>query len=640
MKSRSSWIRTLNIYLLPIVVITCTLLTPDILDFVRIGKPSQITIHAPVDISIEKSPEEILKDSMEIVSNVRPILMHEGSTLNELPDTLTGLARLVFKEVLNKETEIIVSDEDYRKLLEDPSDEVLVYIEDESFVVSKDKLVPFSKAYEEIFSTLSIAFKDSLQKLRFLIVEYLKPNFSYNELLTWKNRVKALSSLNRIKRHISKGEVIVRRGEVVDEEDYQALEKASSSFFGRIHAVLTFITVLLWSMVIFITRNVYTWNATYSFIALILFAFLEHLIIKSGQTYILTPLVFITIVLFTLSTRNMVMNFITMASLLSGLYYFLSFESFLFNLILGTLAFIGLEIVNRRVHIVLLGGVLFLFALLITTVVSYIHAGKLVMEVSTVAWITASTLFASLLAYIALVLLENYTNITTKFSIYDYLNMEHPLLRMLKEKAVGTYNHSMNVALLAESAAYRVGADALLCKVGAYYHDIGKMENPEYFIENQHGYNPHDNLDPRESARIIISHVSKGVELARKYKLPGRIIDIIRTHHGTTLIYPFYKKAKEMGYEVDEKDFRYPGPKPRNNEEGIVMLADSVEAAVRSLHDRTDETVRSVIRSVIESKWNDGQLEHTDLRKADLEAISETFFEILKGIYHTRQPYD
>jgi len=234
--------------------------------------------------------------------------------------------------------------------------------------------------------------------------------------------------------------------------------------------------------------------------------------------------------------------------------------------------------------------------------------------------------------------------ITTSLQLLDLARPTHPLFRQLLLKAPGTYHHSIIVGNMAERAAELVGADPLLARVGAYYHDIGKTQRPYFYIENQaEGSNPHDRLDPKTSAQIIIGHVRDGVALAREYGLPERVQDIIAQHHGTTTAAFFYrtasKEAKEQGTgEVNEDDFRYPGPRPDTREAAIVMLAD-VEAVVRSVRPASPAEMEDLIRQFIEEKLISGQLDRCHLTLRDLDHIREAFSGVLKSIFHPRIQY-
>jgi putative nucleotidyltransferase with HDIG domain len=236
-------------------------------------------------------------------------------------------------------------------------------------------------------------------------------------------------------------------------------------------------------------------------------------------------------------------------------------------------------------------------------------------------------------------LFKTYTNI----SLLELADSRHPLLQRMVLEAPGTYHHSLVVGNLSETACEAVGANALLARIGSYYHDIGKLQKPDYFSENQDiSMSKHDTLAPSMSKLIIMNHVKEGVELAKKYKLNPALIDFIQQHHGNSLVYYFYRRALENleeDEEVKEEGFRYPGPRPDTKEAAIVLLADSVEAATRTLKDPIPKKIEEVVRKIINNKFIDGQLDECDLTLKDLEKISSVFIRILSGIYHSRVNY-
>jgi len=227
----------------------------------------------------------------------------------------------------------------------------------------------------------------------------------------------------------------------------------------------------------------------------------------------------------------------------------------------------------------------------------------------------------------------------------DMMNLEQPLLQRLMIEAPGTYHHSLVVSNLVEAGARRIGADSLLAKVAALYHDIGKLKNPEYFIENQYGSkNKHDKLAPSMSALILISHVKKGVEMAREHNLGEEIIDLIQQHHGTSLISWFYNKAVEKAgtkenKKIREEAFRYPGPKPQTKEAGLILLADVVEASSRTLVEPTPSRLKGHIRNTIRKIYTEGELDESELTLRELHILGDVFLKILTGIFHQRIDY-
>ena len=250
-----------------------------------------------------------------------------------------------------------------------------------------------------------------------------------------------------------------------------------------------------------------------------------------------------------------------------------------------------------------------------------------------------SGLGSGLLAFAGMAILGHVFGISTVFELRELGDPNHPLLRQLLLRTPGTYHHSLLVGNLAERAAEVIGADPLVARVGAYYHDIGKMRNPTAFIENQTGQNPHDELDPLVSAGIVAAHVKDGLALADRYRLPARIREMIPGHHGTSVVKYFFQIAQQRGQTPDERSFRYPGPRPQSKEAGIVMLADGTEASVRSLSEKNPETIRAMVDRMIDERVADGQLDECDLTFRDVERIKDAFCELLLGVYHERIPY-
>jgi hypothetical protein len=260
------------------------------------------------------------------------------------------------------------------------------------------------------------------------------------------------------------------------------------------------------------------------------------------------------------------------------------------------------------------------------------------------AWLYGgiNALLCPVLSYGLMVILEYVFDVTTDATLLELSDLNRPLLRELAMQAPGSYHHSILVGTLSEAAAEAIGANSLLARVGAYYHDIGKMDKPEYFVENQRGgKNPHEKLTPNMSYLIIINHVKRGLEIAEENRLPKDIRDFIPQHHGTNLIAYFYKKALERteDTEVHESDFRYPGPKPQTKETGIVMLADAVEAAARSLRDPSVSRLRGIVNAIVEERFKKGELDECPLTLRDLNLIKESFERTLNGVFHGRVKY-
>jgi len=249
---------------------------------------------------------------------------------------------------------------------------------------------------------------------------------------------------------------------------------------------------------------------------------------------------------------------------------------------------------------------------------------------------------ASIFAYGLIMILEYLFNRTTDMTLLELSDLNHPLMRQLALQAPGTYHHSLMVGNLSEAAAEAIGGNGLLARVGAYYHDIGKMEKPEYFVENQaRGRNPQEKLTPTMSSLILLNHVRKGSEMARTLRLPQVVEAFIEQHHGTSLMSFFYQKAVEQnkGEYVSDTEFRYPGPRPQTKETAIVMLADAVEATSRTLKEPSPSRIKQMVDHMIDERFKSGELDESPLTLQDLTKISLSFQKILNGLFHRRIEY-
>ena len=308
----------------------------------------------------------------------------------------------------------------------------------------------------------------------------------------------------------------------------------------------------------------------------------------------------------------------------------------------GAAAAMCVRVVRRRAQTLVFVAIIAGAYAVTLLAMSLLEERSLMEFAGSMAWAGPFAAASAILAMGLVPVFEWFTGITTDQTLLEWADPNAPLLRRLSLEAPGTYAHTINVANLAELAANGIGAHGLLCRVGLYYHDVGKALKPHYFVENQHeGRNPHDKLKPNTSAAILIEHVVEGLRLGKEAKLPKAIQGFISEHHGTQLIAYFYHRAQQdLGEEnVDETDYRYPGPKPQSKETAIAMMADSIESATRVLQEPTPERVRDLVEGIIESKRQDGQLDEAPLTLREITALKDTFVKVLSGIYHHRIDY-
>ncbi|MCS7312079.1 MAG: HDIG domain-containing protein [Acidobacteria bacterium] len=327
-----------------------------------------------------------------------------------------------------------------------------------------------------------------------------------------------------------------------------------------------------------------------------------------------------------------------------GLFLGVDFWQFLY--ILGAVLFpiVTFRRYHRRIDLFINGFWLSLLLMAWEGLLLWVQfqTGSLTRPLQSLGMAFVGGLKSAILTFVLLPVLESIFNIVTEMKLLELSNLQHPLLQQLALRAPGTYFHSIAVGQLAEAAAQAIGANGLLLRVAALYHDVGKMVRPAYFTENQHSGNPHDRTHPNISRLIILSHVKEGIELARKYRLPQVIVDMIPQHHGTKLLLYFYKKAQAFyppGMPPEEGAYRYAGPKPQTKEAAILMLADSVEAAARSLREPTPKKLENVVDRIIEYCLRDGQLDETELTLGELSRIRDALWKTLVTMYHQRVKY-
>ena len=461
---------------------------------------------------------------------------------------------------------------------------------------------------------------------------------------------------------ILQGQVIVREGQVIDKEVYRQLEIAG--LLTNQSPVKPMVGMILF--VFFISAVIYMHFSTWkektfvkkkSLVIILVVFFLQIIIMKlisliEPEFDLLIAFLFpaaLASMLVRLLTNERLALMITIVNaatagiiLQDGYAAIIQMEIALYILFGGLTSLYLLGNVSRRSTIlgtslgVAVSNLLFLTIYLLMTQTSYTIT-ELVFYA--VAAITSGVLSGALTIGL-LPFFETAFGILSDIRLIELSNPNHPLLKRVLTETPGTYHHSVMVANLADAACESIGANGLLARVGSYYHDIGKTVRPGYFIENQHSdKNPHDVLPPEKSREIIIAHAEDGAKLLEKYKMPPEIVAIAKQHHGTSLLKYFVFKARELGDDVIEEEYRYPGPKPQTKEVAIIAIADSVEAAVRSMKEPTSEKIASLVRSIVSDKLNDGQFDECDLSIKELKQVERVICETLNGIFHNRIEY-
>ncbi|MBK7920084.1 MAG: HDIG domain-containing protein [Chloroflexi bacterium] len=486
-----------------------------------------------------------------------------------------------------------------------------------------------------------------------LAPQFIVPNVFLDEVATQAKRTEATTAVQPITRTVYKGQVIIQAGKIVDAADLELLTELGllqvktnwrtvvSTFLSSLLAMV--IISLFWQQFEPIIRQNTRYLAAMGSIIWI-FALLAKLL-PTGTTYILYwyPLAAMAMLLAVIYDEAMsIVVTVVMAGLI-GFNVANSLELTIYYAAGGLLAALTLRDA-QRVNAFFRAGVVAAVGY-ITVIVIF----RLTQDIGTLELLQillyglANGVLSAALTLVGFFALGSIFKMTTTLQLQELSRLDHPLLQELLRRAPGTYHHSIMVANLAEQAADRIKAQSTLVRVGAFYHDIGKMNNPSFFTENQEGHNPHDSIGPERSAEIIVSHVTDGLELARRYKLPDRIRDFIAEHHGRRLVRGFYLKAVEQAggdeTQVDESRYRYPGPRPQSRESGIVMLADAVEATSSALRPNTEKAIEKLVTTIIQEDLREGQLNNSGLTLGDIQMIRESFIEALKGRFHVRVRY-
>ena len=481
----------------------------------------------------------------------------------------------------------------------------------------------------------------------------VQPNMLIDTEITEANRQKAREAIEP--EVLVKREIIVREGEIVTEAQYQMIaslglladDKIDLPLYGGLAllvlAVCALIGLCLWQLDASVLRD------SRKLLLLCIIMVLEvglSLLVRNMNAYLMPVAMGAILIAILIHPRtavfvgSMLSFLVSMLVSAEGLFTMTMFSVMLMAIAAGPIAALVLARRQQRTGTLLAGLVIGVANFLITLSIGLISSANLRTALTNSVWAIGGAMLSAVLAIGLQAVLEWVFNLATNAKLIELSNPNQPLLRRLLLEASGTYHHSIIVANLAEAGATAVGANGLLARVGAYYHDVGKLKRPLYFKENQMGDNPHDRTDPRVSAAILTAHPRDGGQMAQKERIPAPIVDIIRQHHGDSPVLYFYDKASKLyGEDIDISSFRYEGPRPRSKEAAVVMLADTIEAATRPLANPSPEAMEQMIRNLVSKKMADGQLNDSALTFSDLDKICASFVTVLTGVFHERIEY-
>ena len=632
------------------------------------GKPWQYeNLYAPFSFTIKKSEAAIEEEKKLIYENNTPYF--------EVDTSKVTASKALFLSYLNKNDSITGTKDINGKLIGVRIiDELYTYgITNKKHSFLPDKIIYLKNGnelqeigynqliYDGDLETIVISMFNEYETkptsfLLDLLLNVLTSNVTLDSDLTASVILARIEKINPNRGVIDKGSRIIAKGEVVEGDKFQILNSYKAVFQSQVWSKSNYNWLLLgYSLLISLVflmlflfmknyrKEIFLDNNKMTFILfnVVFMVFITALVVQyDAKLVYITPLCILPLVLKAFFDARLGLFVHVLTILLLGFTVPNSFEFLFLQTIAGMVTILTVSELYKRANLFISVGQITFVYILGYFAFFIIQEGNVEM----IQWdyflyfilCGLLTLFSFPLIYIY----EKIFGLVSDVSLLELSDTNSKLLKELSNKAPGTFHHSLNVANLAEAAANEIGANAMLTRVGALYHDIGKMTNPTYFTENQiSSINSHDELDPKESAEIIIDHVIKGIEIAKKNKLPDRIIDFIRTHHGTSLVYYFYNKESEKIGAVNKADFSYPGPTPFSKETAILMMADSVEAASKSLKEPTSSKLDSFVENIIDNQLNQGQFLNANITLKEIQKIKKVLKKKLNNMYHLRVEY-
>jgi len=633
-------------------------------------------LYAPFDFAIQKTADEISSEKKEITANATQYFDYDTKIVTEVNETFV-------KKIYSINAKDSLTDEEVKSLkrigekvlqkvyeqgfLEDLTTDVISK-NDEIIALKKDKVVT-DVLFKNLLTTKDILsiinaslgkkpydFKQEI--LLSILVNSIKPNVFYDKEFTTKIINNQLKNISLTQGKVATGELIILKGGIVEGKKLAILNSLKAESESKIwtesnynwivlgYTILVSLALLM--LLLFLHKyriEIFNNNNKVTFIFFNVFAiiFVQTLVIKYNSDYLyVVPLSILPIIIKAFFDARLGLFTHVLTVLLLGYIVPNSFEFIYLHIIAGIVTILTVSELYKRANLFISVAQITFIYMLTYFAFSVIKEGNASQLNFDYFILFAANGLLSFLSIILIYLYEKVFGLVSDVTLLELSNTNTKLLREFNEKAPGTFQHSMQVANLAEAAANEIGANSMLVRTGALYHDIGKMYNPLYFVENQTtGVNPHSDLSPRDSAKIILDHVIKGIELAKKYNLPDRVIDFIRTHHGTTTTYYFYKKEQELNPDskIDIKQFQYQGPIPFSKETAILMMCDSSEAASKSIKNPTAQSISDLIDKIIEKQMADNQFLNSDITFREIKIIKKVIKKKLMNMYHLRVDY-
>ena len=627
-------------------------------------------LQASFDFPIYKNDIQVQKEQDSILADYQPYFqidkVAEKNVLSKLREdynkTLrhslpgTDYVRYIERTLKALYEDGIIAGNDLKRMEEDSI--IAIRLVDKNVATSRfiDQLYTVKEAYEYLLNADTTHYKKKiLQQCN--LNDYITPNLVYDEEKSEAAQKDLLSNISWANGFVLNGQKIIDRGEIVDEQTYNILESLRKEWEKRSDSVqekrltlagqILYVGIFLFCFMAYLElfrADYYERKGTLTllFALIVFFPVLSSIMVEQNLSSIyVVPFAMIPIIVRVfLDSRTAFMAHVTIILLCSITLRF-PHEFILLQVVAGMVAIYSLRELSQRSQLLRTALVVFISYALLYFAFELIHEDDLT-KLNTRMYIYFMINGILLLfAYPLLFLLEKIFGFTSDVTLVELSNINNSLLREMSEVAPGTFQHSLQMANLAAAAANKIGGKSQLVRTGALYHDIGKMVNPAFFTENQSGVNPHKSLSYEQSAQVIISHITDGLKLAEKHNLPKVIKDFISTHHGRGLTKYFYisYKNEHPDEEVDQEKFRYPGPNPFTKEQAVLMMADSVEAASRSLPEYTEESISTLVDKIIDTQVSEGYFKECPITFKDIATVKALFKEKLKTMYHTRISY-
>jgi len=641
------------------------------------GKPWQYdNLYAAFDFSIQKTKEELIIEKQYLIRNNKKYFEYDNrivldvktdftTKINVLQEnasinysqmlSLIATGNFIINEVYKKG---FINEANQNQVIQG-NDIILLRKNTEVEQIAYSNLLVYKEVLDLINQNIGRSPLDYGQnKLLSTLLSVLKPNVTFDSGFTQKALEESFKSISYQKGLVTTGELIILKGDIIEGRKLAVLNSLKieseskvwtvSNYYWIVVGYTVLVSLALLMLLLFLQKyrpEIYSNNnkVRFIFFNVFLMVLIQTLVVKYNPDYLyVVPLSILPIVLKAFFDARLGLFAHVLTVLLLGFIVPNSFEFIYLHIIAGMVTILTVSELYKRASLFISIGQITLVYMITYFAFSIIKEGN-ASQINIYYFIMfAANGVLSFLAVFFIYMYEKIFGLVSDVTLLELSNTNTKLLRELNEKAPGTFQHSMQVANLAEAAANEIGANSMLVRTGALYHDIGKMLNPMYFIENQStGVNPHNDLSPRDSASIIINHVIKGIELAKEHRLPDRIIDFIRTHHGTSLVYYFYMKEQEMNPEekVDIRKFQYPGPIPFSKETAILMISDAAEAATKSIKNPTAQSIDALIDKIVEKQKSDNQFINSDITFREIEKIKKVIKKKLMNMYHLRIEY-